>query len=97
MAQINRLQQLIEKLECKVRGRGEAGWGLPCTSTLARLVLGPLSVLTALVFSLGTVTELHPFIRPGLAKLLIPCRLQSPPSALSSADPPLASAWSMLI
>ncbi|NWH44051.1 NECA3 protein, partial [Fregata magnificens] len=28
MAQINRLQQLIEKLECKVRGRGEVGWDL---------------------------------------------------------------------
>ncbi|NXP08981.1 NECA3 protein, partial [Thinocorus orbignyianus] len=36
MAQINRLQQLIEKLECKVCGRGEVGWGLPHTSALAR-------------------------------------------------------------
>lgn len=73
MAQINRLQQLIEKLECKVRGRGELCWGLPHTLALVWVALGPLLVPLALVFGPGIVTELHPFTRPGLSGLLIPC------------------------
>lgn len=73
MAQINRLQQLIEKLECKVHGRGELGWGLPHTLALVWVALGPLLVPLALVFGPGIVTELHPFTRPGLSGLLIPC------------------------
>ena len=87
MAQINRLQQLIEKLECKVRGGGQAGWGLPPTSVQAGLVLGPLLLPAAPVSGPGVATELRPFTRPGLAKLLSP----KPPAPLGSADPPLAS------
>ncbi|NXW41444.1 NECA3 protein, partial [Nyctiprogne leucopyga] len=43
LAQINRLQQLIEKLECKVCARGEVGWGLPPTSVPARELQQPQS------------------------------------------------------